>query len=181
MISNLKNRAGRVLNVLLFPFLKPKSSPDELIVNNLPLPALLIFLIQNGKWNHPGDEKLRRLIPFLQDDLMFVDIKRMQSESEGQLEIADLPPLLPPERLRQVRGSKSPSPIELPWLDVEKMIFVAISREIGADIAIALDYRTSISDPRVIINQWQISDGNSLWREVTPTFTEFVECLGLLK
>jgi hypothetical protein len=177
-VSNLKNRAGRFLSALLSRFVKQRPSPisDEFIVNGLPLPPLLISLIQQGKWKHPGEDVLHSVIPFLHDKMDFMTPEQRRSETEGQLEIVDLPIQLP--HMRQARGSKASTPLDLPWLDVEKMVFLAIGQQRGDDEAIALDYRTSTADPRVIACESRAYDG-FYWREVTPTFTEFVERLGL--
>lgn len=49
---------------------------------------------------------------------------------------------------------------------------IAINRIPGDDIAIALDYRTSMTDPRVIGTEW--IDGTNcgcFWREISSSFT----------
>jgi hypothetical protein len=150
---------------------------DEFVINGLSLPPLLISLIQQEKWRHPGQDVLRTVIPFLTDKMDFMTPEQRRFETEGQLAISE-PPLMFPH-MHQVRGSKMPTPVELPWLDVDKMVFLAIAKEIGVDEAIALDYRTSLTDPCVIATEW-MPEG-CFWREVTPTFTEFVERIGLLK
>jgi hypothetical protein len=76
-----------------------------------------------------------------------------------------------------VYGSKSKTPVELPWLDVEKALYIAVNREIGGDVGIALDYRTSMENPRVVGSDWR--DTKHFWREVTPTFSEFVKRIGI--
>jgi hypothetical protein len=79
-----------------------------------------------------------------------------------------------------VAGSKSAASVELPWLDVEKAFFIAVNLEPGADIGIALDYRTSAYDPCVVATAWQRTGHLcQLWREVSPTFSAFVARLGL--
>jgi hypothetical protein len=148
---------------------------DEFIINGLPLPPLLISLIQQGKWKHPGEDVLYTVIPFLKDRMDFMTPEQRRFETEGQLEIVDLPIQVP--HMRQARGSKASKPLELPWLDVEKMIFLAIGQYRGDEEAIALDYRTSMTDPRVIATEYREREG-FFWREVTPTFTEFVEQIG---
>jgi hypothetical protein len=40
--------------------------------------------------------------------------------------------------------------LELPWLDVDKAFFIAVAQYAGDDTAVALDYRTSAFDPRVV-------------------------------
>jgi hypothetical protein len=178
LISKLKNRAGCYFNALLSRFAKqtPPSIPDEFIINGLPLPALLISLIQNRKWRHPGKDALRAAIPFHRVEMDFLELELMRSNTEAHPELYEPPLLLP--HMREVRGSKMPTPVELPWLDVDRVILLAFAKEIGGVEAIALDYRASRTDPRVVANEWQERKG-FYWREVTPTFTEFVERIGL--
>jgi hypothetical protein len=67
---------------------------------------------------------------------------------------------------------------ELPWRDVDLSFFVAVNRFPGDDVGIALDYRTGVGNPRVIANDWG-SGRECIWREVAPTFSSFVQALGL--
>jgi hypothetical protein len=148
-------------------------------VNGLTMPPLLIALIQSGRWRHPGDDKLLQVIPFLQGPVDFLDIASMRSESSGHL--ANHPDS---SRLfREVRGNdpKSGHPLGLPWRDVEKSFFIAVNRVHGDDLGIALDYRTDPSDPCVIASEWLWGESTRgvFWREVRPTFSEFVRALGL--
>src|SRR5262249_30734430 len=78
------------------------------------------------------------------------------------------------------RGSRSPSPVELPWLDVEKAVVIAVNRVYGDDIVIALDYRTDCEDPRVVASRWlpAVRTG-CIWCAVAGRFTEFARSLGL--
>ena len=77
--------------------------------------------------------------------------------------------------MRELRGSLQALPVELPWRDVERSILVAVNRNVGDDVAIALDFRTSQSDPRVIASAWR-EDG-LFWEEVAPTFTQFLRAI----
>src|SRR5688500_16298456 len=54
-------------------------------VNGLTLPALLISLIQQGRWLHPGDGVMLAVIPFLRDPVDFLDLAGMRLESSGRL------------------------------------------------------------------------------------------------
>jgi hypothetical protein len=150
---------------------------DEFVVNGLLLPPLLRKLLLEGKWKHPGHDIIAEVIPSLRNEIDRViflqSVDQMRFESTGLL--ADYPDML--EFIHQVRGSKYSTPVELPWLDVEKAILIAVNLQIGADVAIALDYRTSEDDPRVVASDWN-SKGH-FWREVTPTFSEFVKRIGL--
>jgi hypothetical protein len=147
---------------------------EEFLVNGLNLPSLLIDLLQRGKWVHPGHKVLMEIIPFLHDRVIFLkSIEAMRFETRGMLPDDEIwgPPF------HQLRGSKQTNPVELPWLDIDRAIFIAVNLEIGADVAIALDYRTDFNDPRVVASEWPSTE--HLWREVTPTFSQFVEQIGL--
>ena len=83
-----------------------------------------------------------------------------------------------------IRGSVA-GPGDLPWLDVEQAINIAVNRRPGDDVAIALDYRTGPSDPRVVgsdawTSQHETGQIQYVWREVAPAFSVFAEALGLL-
>jgi hypothetical protein len=144
-------------------------------VNGLPLPDLLVCLIRKGCWTHPGDARLREIIPFLVDPVDFLtSLEAMTRESSGHL--ADDPALAPV--FHEVRGRQAAELIELPWRDVDRSIYVAVNRFPGDDVGIALDYRTSVDDPRVIANDWG-SGQECLWRVVAPTFRQFAQSLRL--
>src|SRR5262245_54940669 len=119
-------------------------APEANVVNGLALPPPLVELLLRGRWRHPGDDLVRELIPFLREPIIFLDsVGSMAFESRWSL--ADHPGS---SRVFHVaRGSKSDTSVELPWLDVERAIFVAVNRYPGDDIGIALDYRTDALDP----------------------------------
>ncbi len=143
-------------------------------VKGLQFPPLLIQLLQQGRWQHPGDEVLQRLIPFLREPVDFLTtVEAMRRESSGSL--ADEPRIAKVFHL--LRGSRSAAPICLPWLDMDLAVFVAVNRFPGDDLAIALDYRTGSANPRVVANDWHSRDGGCVWREVAPSFSEFVGLL----
>jgi hypothetical protein len=143
-------------------------------VNGLPVPELLSALSRDGQWVHPGDARLREVIPFLVDPVVFLSTpEEMSRESSGRL--ADDSRLSPVYHM--ARGSRATEPIELPWLDVERSFLIAVNRWPGDDTAIALDYRTDVLDPRVVAGDWESGRG-CVWREVSPTFSTFVRLLG---
>ena len=80
--------------------------------------------------------------------------------------------------MREYRGSET-EPRSLPWLDVELSLFIAVNRLMGDDLAIALDYRTSDTDPRVVASDWWTGDNTLHWREAFPTFSAFVTAVRL--
>jgi hypothetical protein len=144
-------------------------------INGLLMPELLVALIQDGHWVHPGDDRLREVIPFLVDPIDFLHTpEAMARESSGHL--ADDPQLS--AIFHTVRGSRVVKPVELPWLDVDRSFFVAVNRWPGDDVGIALDYRTDELDPRVVASDWG-SGQTCVWHEVASTFSGFVRLLGL--
>ncbi len=144
--------------------------PPMISVNGLPLPQLLVDLLATGGWRHPGDEAVRRVIPFLSDAVDFLSIQQMEIESRGHL--ADNPSTA--ELFHDVRGARPFAANELPWRDVTRSVMIAVNREPGADVAIALDYRTSLDTPRVIASNWQWEPTKThQWALVSHTFPEF--------
>jgi hypothetical protein len=144
-------------------------------VNGLPLPEILVALIGRGRWIHPGDAQLRDVIPFLVDPVVFLrSPEAMAFESTGHL--ADDPQSS--VIFHAMRGSRTPEPLELPWLDVDRSFFIAVNKWPGDDVGIALDYRSGLADPRVVASDWG-TGATCLWREVAPTFTCFIQRIGL--
>lgn len=145
---------------------------DSCDVNGLPLPSLLVELLRSGQWQHPGDKALKRLIPFLRepvDFLMCVESMRIESPKR----IADDPKLA---RIFHFLRESADSP-DLPWLDVNRAVFIAVNRVPGDDLGIALDYRTNAADPRVVASDWDDGALGCRWREVAPCFSVFFERL----
>lgn len=56
---------------------------------------------------------------------------------------------------------------------------IAMNREHGADLGIALDYRTDFNDPRVVASDWWTEEHQCNWRLVEERFSIFVEKLQL--
>ncbi|MEM6697912.1 MAG: hypothetical protein AAF806_18780 [Bacteroidota bacterium] len=139
-------------------------------VRNLPLPELLVHLLEDNKWNHPGELRIKKVIPFFKEEIIFLQsVREMEleshilSESDGFFFEAD--------------SNKNPKANNLPWLDTSLSFFIAVNKSIGADIGIALDYRTSIENPRVIGNNWHSNISGCPWQEISSTFEEFVNLL----
>ena len=140
------------------------------------IPEIFKRLLHAGRWVHPGDDVLRQIVPCIDDPLDFLDsIESILRESSGHL--ADIPHSS--KLFKEVRGSRMAAPVELPFRDVEKSIFIAVNREIGADVAIALDFRNGAADPRVIASAWDEKSKEVNWIEVAPTFSEFLKRIGI--
>ncbi|SFH86646.1 hypothetical protein SAMN05421753_103263 [Planctomicrobium piriforme] len=146
----------------------------ETIRRKLPLPAKLQLMMKEGRWKHPGQEVLAAKIPFIRDPLTFLSSIESMLSNSG--------PLMRPdenenERFSEYRGSRISSR-DLPWIDVEQVIFIICNERIGDDVGIALDYRTGINSPRVVGGDWHSRSGLQ-YREIAPSFDEFVELIGL--
>ncbi len=146
-------------------------------VNGHPLPLLLIELIQKDKWQQPGDEIMKLVVSCIREPIDFLSVEQMRKESSGVM--ADFQ--LSHPWFREVRGSKQNEPVDLPWLDVEKAVFIAVNRYPGDDVGIALDYRTKQDDPRVIASDWSSKTDGCMWKEITPAFSQFIEQINLAK
>jgi hypothetical protein len=147
-------------------------------VRGLRLPARLVSLLEIGLWRDPSESALRDLVPWFEDPLCFltsIDSMRRENRSLDFLTDDEDYSLL----FRQRRGSREVNPIDLPWLDVEQAVLVAVNRNAGDDVALALDYRTDSSDPRVVGSDFWTDPSQCSWRIVTPTLSEFVTSLSL--
>jgi hypothetical protein len=164
-----------------------REGPDGpgLAVRGLVLPQLLVSLLGSGRWRHPGDDALSAFVPWFEDPLDFLrspgEIRR---ESHWLYEDGSADDRRQSGLFHVVRGSVA-GPSDLPWLDVEQAFNIAVNKRPGDDVAIALDYRTDPSDPRVVgSDAWTRRDQTGrlqyAWRQVAPTFSAFVEALGLL-
>ena len=147
-------------------------------VRGLALPDLLIDLLAAGRWRHPGDDVVREVVPWFEDPLIFLtSVDHMHRESRSLDLFADNS--RSSELFRVARRSVV-GPVELPWLDVELAFLVAVNRMPGDDVAIALDYRSDPSDPRVVASDLWTDPKQCAWRVVAPTLSAFAEMLGLL-
>ncbi|MFC8824415.1 hypothetical protein ACFT9I_03545 [Streptomyces sp. NPDC057137] len=146
-------------------------------VRGLVLPGQLTALIERDLWQHPGDAVLEKVVPWFEDPLVFVsNPEQMEFASRSMDMFADDPHAA---FFRQARGSRAATPLELPWLDVEQAVLIAITRNPGDDGGLALDYRTDPSDPRVVGSDFWTDPVLCRWRVVAPSFSAFVTNLGL--
>lgn len=141
-------------------------------IRGLQVPSLLVRMISEGRWQHPGDDAIRRIMPYMVDPLVFLRSLEIM-ERESCVEIAE-----GGEPLRIHRGSKWPGQSGLPWLDIERAFFIAINQIPGDDVAVALDYRADPIVPGVIASDW--TGGNECsWRVVAESLDEFVRELAM--
>ena len=152
----------------------------------IPLPPLLVSLIREGRWRQPSDSVIQVVIPVLQGQP--VDFARneaeMRSFTAGARELVE--DFLHQEQsdwhleISRVAKSLPGKPVpDLPWLDIDLAIYIADNRNWGEDLAIALDYRSDRSDPRVVVTDHHWGGRGCRWSEVSPSFSQFVNQLGL--
>ena len=140
----------------------------------LRLPSLLDELIRTGRWIHPGDRIMASVVPFITDPLDLLPTREAMQRESG--------PLMAPSEteslvFHEYRGSFHEYR-PLPWIDVEKTLFIAINRRIGDDVGIALDYRDNPEEPSVVGGDYH-SDKELQYRLITSTFRQFAKSLGL--
>lgn len=152
--------------------------PATIRVRGLVVPGLLLVLLREGRWSHPGEPAVARVMPWFHDPLDFLgSTEQMERESQSldrlirDDETAEL--------FRLTREPTATGPVELPWLDVDRAFFIAVAQYAGDDTAIALDYRTSLCDPRVVASDVWTGSAPYAWRTVAETFSEFVAELSL--
>ena len=149
-----------------------------MLVNGLPIPKLLLGMIQDHRWRHPGDEILRELIPEMYTPVC--DPVNFLSTVESIERESAIPTYSDTfyELYKEGRGSNKAVP-DLPWMDVEKRLFIAVCAVPGADVGIALDYRIS-TEPRVVALVFGGDDVGFFWTKVSDSFKAFVADCGLL-
>ena len=146
----------------------------------LPLPPRLVRLLAAGRWRHPGEEALRRAIPWVTDPLVFLSDPEEMVQEAGGLGIRGGE--AESVEFREYAGSRLGGDRPLPWVDVEKVVAVCCNARPGDDVMVALDYRTGLDAPRVIATDWT-GDGEPGFRfghrQVAATFDAFADRLGL--
>lgn len=142
------------------------------------LPPLLISLIQEGRWRQPSDEVIRAVIRVLPGPVDFyLTEAAIRSATSGQRSLRSDRFLKIFRLARALPGSPAP---DLPWIDTDLAIVIAGDRLPGDDVSVVLDYRSDLFDPRVVASEWIRGDPSGCyWREVSPSFSDFVNRLGL--
>ena len=147
-------------------------------IRGLLVPDLLLALLQAGAWHHPGDAALAELMPWFADPLEFLaSIPAMAgvSRSLDRLVRDDATARV----FRFASGTTVTEQIDLPWLDVDQAFLIATARYAGDDTAVALDYRTGASTPRVVASDIWTDPRQCHWRTVAETFPAFAASVGL--
>ena len=111
------------------------------------MPALLLEMLGDGRWRHPGERALDRVMPWRDEPVqLFMTTDKMEKET------ADLCRVTEDDELARIfwvaRGSTQTQAVGLPWLNIHRALLVGGARYSDC-IAIAPDYRTDAEDPQV--------------------------------
>jgi hypothetical protein len=154
------------------------STIETVTVKGLTLPPKLVSLVESKRWRGRVSN-LAEIAPSMD---ALIDLcptyEMMESESDlltGLVERGHAPYLA---ILRTYLGSKHDQHDDLPWLDEEKSVFVAVG-DYGDDTGFALDYRLDADNPRVVLGFWggQGKQRQIAWQEVASNFNQFLDML----
>ena len=144
-----------------------KSNLTEL-VNGLPLPTALVDAIHSGRWVVPSIDKLESVFPLANAGgepirhPAFFNLDGMQRENDGWTD----------ETLAFYLGN-SGDQVQPGDIDPTQSVVIA---DLGPDRLIALDYRTSEENPRVV---YLIGNEQPRWVEAAPDIETLMRMLGL--
>ena len=142
---------------------------DNAHINGLPLPSVLLTLMNAGRWKRPDDlAEWNRVFPVCGSDSSLYKLETMQRVNKDWLDEQNPLWFGVPDAL------KAPG-------DIDPRLSVLIGDlGTGYDQPIALDYRASIENPRVLTLEWsEVADKINLWSEIAPHVTAFAEWIGL--
>lgn len=147
---------------------------SEIRVNGLPLPPLLVEMLETGRWKPPqNSSRLRELLDWKRIDNAFLNIEGMERETAAGHRLyehgyADLYGLDSSKR-------KGVSEVEDTFLDVDKSVLIAMNYD---EEGIFLDYRRNPDNPSVVAS-FDYDNGRFRYKTISPDFFSFVELLGL--
>jgi hypothetical protein len=146
-----------------------------MLVNDLRLPAHLIELLEEGCWNRPSNIGVLAELTGAErpEDFSFNSLDGMSRETAGMMHL-----------WKQGYGhsysltSSDDSAISSnpDLLVINRSVLIVGNWD---EEVICLDYRESLSEPRVVCGIWPDSQGVCRWKVIAPTFESFAEHLGL--
>jgi hypothetical protein len=146
-----------------------------MIVNGMKLPARLVELMASGRWKRPADVSVLAEMTGagLPEGFSFDPLEGMIRETSGMHK-------LPFEGYDYLYGYTSSRDLHAPrdpaLLDVDYAVLIAGNHD---EEAIALDYRESLDEPKVVCDYWSRDDKGLRWKVIASTFDEFADRLGL--
>lgn len=127
-----------------------------MVVNGLPLPRDLLDLIEAGRWRCPADQSGLDLWFPERSEFCCYTFQTMESETT----------VIHRENTPMWRGKPDP---DHPPGDIDPRLAVLIADlGLGYDQPIALDYRPSLTRPRVLTLRWDKPEPPVPWEEVEP-------------
>lgn len=154
-----------------------------IMINQLPLPALLVRMIEDGRWDKkPDAAATRRMAVFTNPgEVRFLGLKYMESETRSLASLYDYnADAAPGRRGRDAYGltrSEAGHPVDdrPGLLDVRLAVCLSVNFD---EEGFCLDYRPGIQMPRVVAG---ITPGGAAihWQIVAGDFATFVEMLGM--
>jgi hypothetical protein len=140
-----------------------------MIVNGLPLPRDLLALMEAGRWKPLTDRTgLSRVIPE-NSGLHPYSFSQMERETQTCFK----------PHMQGPMWQGEPDPENPPGdIDPRLVVFVA-DIGLGWDQPIALDYRTSFDNPRVLTLQWSKCGEQNRWIVIAPDILTFAVLVGL--
>ncbi|WAS96886.1 hypothetical protein [Nannocystis punicea] len=139
---------------------------------DLPLPPLLVLLIDQGRWPRTREEALG------QHRRPWVELTRIHAlaPEEDGLYLAR-PPFVT-VRAEMARNPFWGDPLSDPGGIDPDLALVLGDFGLGSDAPILLDYRLDLAQPQVLRLLWSRSEGNR-WVVAAPDFAGFAAALGL--
>jgi len=143
----------------------PADFPET--INGLPLPHDLLAMAKSGRWRCPADlSGVDRLFPE-RGEFTLYSLEYMRTENSFWIHETS------PTFLGAADSSNPPGDI-----DPERSILIG-DLGIGYDQPIALDYRLSSTEPRVLTLRWGATGQGNRWVEIAPSIQTFATLLGL--
>jgi len=145
-------------------------------VADLPIPKLLVSLIESGRWPRNPQEACRQNLE------LRVPVERIRRFAPEEDWIFLCPPPFgkPTDVFSRSVDFHGQSDAESPSGDIDYDRAVVIADfGLGSDAPIALDYRQSLDCPSVIHYRWSHRGERNRWIYVAPSFRQFADMLEL--
>jgi hypothetical protein len=139
----------------------------DVYINKLPLPQGLLDLIDSGRWQSPADQSKVDLVFPERGELRLYSLGYMPFENERWINETN------PVFFGVPDDANPPGDI-----DPHQSVLIG-DLGTGYDQPIALDYRLSLQEPRVLTLKWSQSGRSNRWVEIAPDIRTFGEMLGL--
>ena len=136
-------------------------------INKLPLPQGLLELIDSERWGSPADQSKVDIIFPERGELRLYSLGYMPFENEQWINETG------PMFIGVPDDANPPGDI-----DPHQSVLIG-DLGIGYDQPIALDYRVSLHEPRVLTLKWSQNGRSNRWVEIAPNIRTFGEMLGL--